>query len=246
MMDANRMAPWLLKGAIVQFTPAAIIPIPTIVLFQYNPESISRTLQPFEDTDPNAEKDKNKIRALKAVGGLVQPIDPTETISMSIYLDASDPLGDNWPLAIAFGVQDRLSALEELMYPAANSVLGALVSSIAGAISGSGTKTIDTSANIQNVPLTLFIWGPGRIVPVRMTAFSVEEQQWTQLLYVSRAKVNISMRVLTDSEITNSGMTGLPADIASFCYKFTKGQKEVLALASLASDVEGIVSLIPH
>jgi hypothetical protein len=246
-MSSNPKANWRVPGAIVQFTAAAVIPIPNIIIFQYNPESISRTLQPFEDPDSNrAGKTANQIAALKAVGAQVQATDPTETVSLSLYLDASDPLNDGWPIAIPFGVQDRLSALEMLMYPAVNSVLGALVNSIANAIGGSDLKTIKSGADIQNVPLTLFIWGPGRIVPVRVTAFSVEEQQWNQLLYVQRAKVNLSMRVLTDAEITNSGMTSASGkDVAKFCYKFTKGQKEVLALANLASDVESIVSMIP-
>jgi hypothetical protein len=246
-MTTNPKANWRVPGAIVQFTEAAVIPIPNIIIFQYNPETLSRSLQPFEDPDSNrAGKTPNQIAALKAVGAMVQPTDPTETVSVSLYLDASDPLNDGWPIAIPFGVQDRLSALEMLMYPAVNSVLGALVNSIANAIGGSDLKKIETKADIKNVPLTLFIWGPGRIVPVRLTSFSVEEQQWNQLLYVQRAKVSLGMRVLTDAEIEASGMKdSVSGKIASFCYKFTKGQKEVLALANLASDVESIASMIP-
>lgn len=244
-MSSNPKANWRVPGAIVQWNAGAVLPIPNIIVFQYNPESISRTLQPFEDTDPNKKGDQNKIPALKAVGGQVQPTDPTETISLGLYLDASDPLNDGWPLAIPFGVQDRLSALETLMYPATKSALGQLVGAISSSLASS-LKSITSSANVPAIPLTLFIWGPGRIVPVRITAFSVEEQQWNQLLYVQRAKVSLSMRVLTDAEIENSGMTTMQGkDVAKFCYLFTKGQKEVLTLASLASDVAGIVSMIP-
>jgi hypothetical protein len=246
-MTSNPKANWRLPGAIVQWTAGAIIPIPTIVVFQYNPESISRTLQPFEQPNANVTSPKaNQIEALKAVGALVQPVDPTETISLSLYLDASDPLNDGWPIAIPFGVQDRLSALETLMYPQTNSALGQLLTAISSSLANK-LASITSSANIPVVPLTLFIWGPGRIVPVRMTTFSVDEQQWNQMLYVTRAKVSVSMRVLTDKEIDNSGMTTMQGGpIGKFCYEFTKGQKEVLTIASLASDVAGIVSMIPH
>ena len=244
-MSSNPKANWRVPGAIVQWTAAAIIPIPTIIVFQYNPESISRTLQPFEEPDSNRSGSATRIAALKAVGAQTQPTDPTETISLSLYLDASDPLNDGWPIAIPFGVQDRLSALEQLMYPATNSALGQLVNAISSSLASS-LKSITSSATVETIPLTLFIWGPGRIVPVRMTTFSVEEQQWNQLLYVQRAKVNVSMRVLTDTEIENTGMSSMQGkDIAKFCYNFTKGQKEVLALASIASDVAGIVGMIP-
>ena len=53
------------------------------------------------------------------------------------------------------------------------------------------------------MPIVLFFWGPGRIVPVRVTSFSVEEQQYSPLLYPIRAKVNIGLKVLDQHHLVN-------------------------------------------
>jgi hypothetical protein len=37
----------------------------------------------------------------------------------------------------------------------------------------------------------------------------------------------------------------MAADLARACYKFTRGQKEVLATANLANAVESIIGMLP-
>ena len=81
---------------------------------------------------------------------------------------------------------------------------------------------------------------------MRLTSFSVEEQQWNQLLYPTRAKVNVGMKVLTSAALerdTTSDSEG--KGLAKFCYDWTRGQKELLALANLANSVESILSMLP-
>jgi hypothetical protein len=100
----------------------------------------------------------------------------------------------------------------------------------------------------RDVPIVLFFWGPGRIVPVRITQFSVEEQQYSPLLYPIRAKVNIGLKVLDANHLENiAGDTSQTAivEVAKACYKFTQAQKEALALANLANSVESIIGMLP-
>ena len=49
----------------------------------------------------------------------------------------------------------------------------------------------------MEAPLPLFIWSATRIVPVRITEFSVTEEAFDQNLNPIRAKVSLGMRVLS-------------------------------------------------
>ena len=88
----------------------------------------------------------------------------------------------------------------------------------------------------SKAPTILFIWGPGRIVPVRINTFAVEEQLNNPMLYPLRAKVSLGMQVLTDADFGSDPDTIEKLAIAA--YKFTMTQKRVLALANTANGVE--------
>ena len=151
------------------------------------------------------------------------------------------------------GVADRISATELLCYPPGPGALGGLlnvsvnVSIGAGGISASVGGAADVVPR-RDVPIVLFFWGPGRIVPVRITSFSVDEQQHSPLLYPVRAKVTIGLKVLDENHLLNiAGDTSQTAivEIAKACYKFTQAQKEALAMANLANSVESIIGMLP-
>ena len=50
-------------------------------------------------------------------------------------------------------------------------------------------------------PLTLFIFGPKRIMPVRITEFSIVEEAFDVALNPIRAKISLGMRVLTVDDL---------------------------------------------
>jgi hypothetical protein len=56
-------------------------------------------------------------------------------------------------------------------------------------------------------PFTLLVWGPKRVLPVRLTEFSVTEELHDPALNPIRAKVSLSLRVLSynDLSITHPG-----------------------------------------
>lgn len=241
-------SPFNLKGALVQFSAPLIVPIPNVIVFQYNPDSIVRTLTPYDPK--NGERTAGAEEAggeggTKLIPADSQPFDPTETFTLNLLVDASDALEEpeTHPVAFATGVADRLAAMEMLLYPAGDSLLGGLLGTAATSLStsefsvGGGTKPPEPRKTVSTV---LFIWGPGRIVPVRLTTFSVEEVQYNQFLYPHRAKVSLGMRVVTATELDSIKPGKLEYDIAKVAYNFTRGQKEVLALANIANTIESV------
>lgn len=248
MGDGYSRSPKLLKGAIVQFVEMPIVPVPNIIIFQYNPDTLQRTLSPYAPPEPSTRPPGETPPSTTPAEPTAQPFDPSETFNVSLVLDASDALEEpeRHPVTFVTGVADRIAALEMLLYPVGDSLLGNLVGSINVSVSGGAiSASLRRSAARPEVPVTLFIWGPGRIVPVRLSTFGVEEQQWNQLLYPTRAKVTLGMKVITKAALVpGTGESDSAAKkIARFCYDFTRGQKELLALANIANTVEAVAGV---
>jgi hypothetical protein len=242
-------SPKLLKGALIQFSAPLLIPIPNIIIFQYNPETMSRSFTTW--TPPDKDRDAGKDPKLESSRS--QPFDPQESFTLALELDAADALEKpaSHPVAVISGVADRVAAMEMLLYPTSESTLGGLLGDLSASVSVSvggvgfsaSASAVVTTAKRATVPIVLFFWGPGRIVPVRLTSFSVDEQAFSPILYPIRAKVTVGLKVLQASAF--DGDDSAAAKIAKTCYTFTRAQKEVLALANLANSVESIMGMLP-
>lgn len=255
--------PLLLKGALIYFGAPMLIPIPNIIFFQYNPDTMTRALNPWmpvEREAPTVNDDGTVTPPAELTNqqrySLTQPFDPQETFSLVAEFDATDALEfpDSHPVAVVTGVAAQLSAIEMLMYPPGDSLLGGLLGSVSGSVGGGLTTGFEiggaAGANLERrqVPIVLFFWGPGRIVPVRITSLSIEEQQYSPTLYPLRAKATLAVKVLDiDDLVTVSGdpASGAAVDLAKACYSFTRGQKELLSLANLANSVESVMGMLP-
>lgn len=233
-------SPWLLKGALVEFSERFIGPIPNVIIFQYNPETLSRSFSGWGEEDGEGEEGSSSS-ALVA-----QPDDPQESFSVELMLDATDALEqpEKHPVAFISGVADRIAALEMLLYPDTQSLAGELLGAIGASLSGSSVLSAIAGAEKSTVPVVLFIFGPGLIVPVRLKGFRVDEQAFSPILYPVRAKVSVDLQVLRPGEIAGY-RDGLGKDIAKFAYEFTKKQRQVLAAANLANGVESILGMLP-
>ncbi|WP_328452979.1 MULTISPECIES: hypothetical protein [unclassified Amycolatopsis] len=167
------------RGALVAFDVRN--PVAGLIVFQYNPDELSRSLTlrtvPGNEADPNPP----------IVGA------PVEVISLTAEIDAADATG---PLA-AGDVHGPLAALEMLLYPKTATVLGNQALAAAGTI-----ELLPTAA-----PLTLLVWGATRVLPVRLTAFTITEQAFDAALNPVRAQVQLSLRVLSynDLPVTDAG-----------------------------------------
>lgn len=237
-------SPRLLKGALIQFSAPMLVPIPNIIVFQYNPESIKRTIGA---SGPAGDGKGNE--APQDVNPLTQPYDPRETFDLSLELDAADALEEpeGHPIAVISGVADRIAAMEMLAYPQEQSALGGVLGvSIDISLSGAGASFGGSNEPVpcKTVPVVLFFWGPGRIVPVRVTGFSVEEQAYSPTLYPIRARVTVGLQVLDAKAFDNQEQTAA-VKIAKACYTFTRVQKELLATANIANTVESIIGMLP-
>lgn len=111
MPTGYSQSPKLLKGALVELSEPFLGPIPNVIVFQYNPETLTRELMPWA---PPTEAEGTE----PPTSGTAQPFDPTETFSLALELDAADALEEpeSHPVAVLAGVADRIAALEMLLY----------------------------------------------------------------------------------------------------------------------------------
>ncbi len=166
-------SPRTLKGAIVGLD--IFNPVASVVVFQYNPESLTRTIDPQIGSEGGG---RSEVLRLKGA--------PKETITADIAIDATDQLERADAKATRIGIYPQLSALEMLVYPKSSLVIANTLLSLIG--------TIEIIA--PQAPLTLFAWGPARVVPVVVNSMSITEEMHDVNLNPIRAKVSLSLRVL--------------------------------------------------
>jgi hypothetical protein len=174
-------SPHLLKGGIVLIDPDTSAVQRTIAL-QYNPDTLTRSFQVqavSEGTD--------RSEALRLKGP------PAETIKVEAEIDAADQLElpDQNQTTVQFGITPQLSALEIIVYPASGTVQQNFNLSQAGTLE---IMPLESS-------LSLFVWSPNRILPVRLTELSITEEAFDTTLNPIRAKVSLGMRVLSYDDL---------------------------------------------
>jgi hypothetical protein len=175
-----------------------------VIVLQYNPETLTRTLQVQSAGGEGADR----VEPMRLKGP------PIETLKLDAEIDATDQLEfpDDNPTAVEAGINPQLAALEALVYPTSGQLQQA------DALANSGTLEIIP----PEAPLTLFIWSKNRIVPVRITDFSITEEAFDTALNPTRAKVSLGMRVMS---VTDLGFSSKGGSI----YMAYQQQKEKLA-----------------
>jgi hypothetical protein len=156
-----------------------------VIAFQFNPEQLRRQLA--HRTNPPPKESGNTGSAVEDVLRVTGP--PVETIALTIVLDASDQLempASNSAVA-ENGLHPALATLELLMYPPSLAAKKIQEQAAKGAV----------QVGEADVPLVLLIWGKSRVVPVKLTSFSVTEEQYDTQLNPIAAKVELGMQVLT-------------------------------------------------
>lgn len=239
--------PGPLRGALVAFTPSFIGLVPNVIVFQFNPETITHTWTAAPAAQP---ADKTSTPNPLAVKGV-----PGETFSFKLLMDSNDMIADGATnpvgagLAMASGVYPRLAALEMLQYPTGSSG-GGLLGGVSASISSSGIN-LSAAANSSAsqtvpqsvVPTVLFVYGPQRIVPVRVTALTITEQIYDGALNPSHAEAQITLRVLTPDEIVS--IDGPMKPLANIAYVYTQGLRQAQALANLGDAAATIIGMLP-
>jgi hypothetical protein len=182
-------SPKLLKAGLVQ-VDADTARVLSVISLQYNSDSLSRTLQ----VQAAGADGGNRVEPLRFKGPAV------ETFKLEADIDATDQLefpGQN-PDAGAFGIQPQLALLETLVQPTA--------AQLATLDREASSGTLEISPMLA--PLTLFVWSKSRIVPVKVTDFSITEEAFDPSLNPIRAKVNLGLRVMSIDDLTFSTKGG--------------------------------------
>jgi hypothetical protein len=184
-------SPRVLKGGIVLLDPSSFTVLPNgVIVLQYNPDTLTRTLK-----IKGAEEGGDRSEALRLTGP------PVETIKLEAEIDATDQLEfpDSNANAVAFGIAPQLAVLEALVNPSSAELLALAAQSAAGTL-----EILPPEA-----PLVLFIWSKSRVVPVRVTDFSITEEAFDAALNPLRAKVSLGLRVMTTDDLgfTHKGGT---------------------------------------
>ena len=229
-----------LRGALIEFIPTFLIPLPNIIIFQYNPETMTHTWTPAAPATGTPGGGQSNPLAVKGL--------PGESFSFTLAMDASDMIADGSPVAVglatATGIYSRLAALEMLLYPTGGSPGGGLLGTVSAALGGSGGAQVDRSVPQSTVPTVLFVWGPGRILPVRVTSLTITEKLYDSLLLnPTNAEAQIGLTVLTPDEL--KAVTGPLGGLANDAYQFSQGLRQALALANLANAAESVIGMLP-
>ena len=180
-MSSFPRSPRLVRGGLVRVDPESGTVLGAIAL-QFNPDTLTRTLQVQAIGETG-----DRSQALRLKGAAV------ETIKLEAEIDATDTLDDPDANAdaVQLGIHPQLAALEALVHPRADDLQAN------DALAGAGILEVVP----LEAPLTLFVWSRQRVVPVRVTDLSVTEEAFDVALNPIRAKVSISLRVLSVDDL---------------------------------------------
>lgn len=176
-------SPKLIKGGLVVLNEAGTAVARSIAL-QYNPDTLTRS---FQVQGAGGEGGAERATPFRLKGPAI------ETLRIEAEIDATDALEfpDRNADAVRFGIAPQLAALEQLVNPTADQLTRL------DALASAGTLEIVP----QDAPLILFIWSAQRVVPVRVSDFSITEEAFDPSLNPIRAKVSLGLRVLTTDDL---------------------------------------------
>jgi hypothetical protein len=188
-MTTAPFSPKLLKGGLV-LVDADTAKVLRIISLQYNSETLTRTLQ----VQTAGGQGGDRVEPVRFKGPAV------ETFKLEADIDATDQLEfpDQNPTVGELGIAPQLALLESLVQPTA--------AQLAAVDREASSGTLEIAPMLA--PLVLFVWSKSRIVPVKVTDFGITEEAFDPTLNPIRAKVSLSLRVLTTDDLGYSTKAG--------------------------------------
>jgi hypothetical protein len=209
------------KAALISFAGGFIGPIPDVVVFQYNPAELTRTLTQ-KRAPACGSGEASQSEAFRVDGP------PGETIAFKAEFDGDDMAMDGNPVTPLVGVRSALASLELLLYAKEAQGLGG---SLGGLLGGGGTASQKIPPD--ELPVVIFVWGPGRVLPVRLTSLTVRELEFDVLLNPIRAEVDLSLEILKR----------LPTDHpARGVYDYTEKQMRIVSRLQLINNTQSVLA----
>jgi hypothetical protein len=220
--------PFLLRGALIEYGADLIGPIPNVVIFQFNPESLNRTLKIPERPSGATARERNQSGEKTL-----------ESVTLKAHFSAADMLNDDKVLARLFGIGPQLCALEKMVLPSGEleGKLSAPIDSVGSKVAGKNEPATQVIPR-ETFPKTIFIWGLTRVLPVTIDSMQINELEYDHLLNPLRAEVDITLTVNVVDKCSDDWL-------AKGALEYSTIAKEVQAIANLANTAEQIVELIP-
>jgi hypothetical protein len=223
--------PYLLRGAMIEYGSDFLGPLPNVVIFQFNPETLTRTIQ--VPARPSGAAARETTQAGEPA---------IEKISLKAQFSAADGMGTNNVLARTMGVGPRLAALEKMVHPAGKlgGLIGAALDSIGDALGLGGGGGSDPRQVVprEKYPRILFIWGPFRVLPVVIDSMSITELQYDFLLNPIQADVSIGLSVNAIDNCSDD-------TVGKGALEYSNLAKEAQAILNLANTIDQVAELIP-
>jgi hypothetical protein len=177
------VSPKIIKGGLVVLAPGGGAVQRTIAL-QYNPDTLTRS---YQVQGVGGDGGGERAQPFRLKGPAI------ESIKVEVDIDATEQLElpEQNANAVAFGIAPQLATLEALVNPSVDELLSN------AAQSANGTLEIIP----PEAPLVIFVFSKNRVVPVRVTDFSITEEAFDVALNPIRAKVNLGLRVLSTDDL---------------------------------------------
>ena len=168
--------PRAIRSGLVLLDPTLGTP-QRIIIMQFNPDTVTRSLAPQATTGESGDRSE----ALRLIGPAV------ETWKFEADIDATDQFDTPSPN----GIHPQLALLELLIHPPTDRLQTNQTLAAAGTIEIAPVET----------PLTLWVWGGKRVLPVRLTELGITETMFDPNLNPVRATVSIGLRVLNVNDL---------------------------------------------
>ena len=176
------------KGAFAVYEPDDTATLSRFLPFRFNPEGLQRQLALEQAQDAGsaagagASSDSASEQGADASSGSLK-----ESFSILLRFDLAEREETKSSLPVEFGVLPEISALEDLLHPAASEAEAP----------SDGSEPVRARGR---QPLVLMIWGERRVVPVKITGITVNETLFNGKLYPVRAEVEVALEVLGEAE----------------------------------------------
>ncbi|GGP52320.1 hypothetical protein [Saccharothrix coeruleofusca] len=148
-----------------------------VIVMQFNPDTLERSLAP----QASGAEQGDRTEALRLKGPAI------ETWRFTAEIDATDQP----EVPSEFGIHPQLATLEMLVHPTTTQINTNLRLASLGTLEITPVET----------PLTLFVWGAKRVMPVRLTELAITEEAFDADLNPYRATVSIGLRVLSVNDL---------------------------------------------
>jgi hypothetical protein len=221
--------PPLIRGALIEYGSDFLGPIPNVVIFQFNPETLSRNIQIPQKPSGSSARETTQAGEI-----------PIEKISFVAKFSAADQLNTNNPLARLYGIGPRLAALEKMVRPAGkiSGLIGEAIDAVGDAVFGGGNKHPTQPIPRESFPRILFVWGAWKALPVVIESMGIEEKQFDNMLNPVEAEVSIGLLVNALDPCSEDR-------VAKGAMLWSNLAKDTQAVLNLANTAEQVADIIP-